>query len=50
MAITWAPEHFEKLDFDPNVRFYKYAHNSGQKWVHKHDSDDIRREISREKR
>ena len=33
-----------------NVRFYKYGHNSGQKWVPRHDSDGIRREISREKR
>ena len=30
--------------------FYRYGHNSGQKWVPRHDSDGIRREISREKR
>jgi hypothetical protein len=50
MVISWAPERFQKLEFDPNVRFYKYGHNSDQKWVPRHDSDGIRREISREKR
>ena len=33
-----------------NVHIYKYGHNSGQKLVPRHDSDGIRREISREKR
>ena len=29
---------------------YKYGHNRGRKWVPGHNSDGIRREISREKR
>ena len=28
-----------------NVRFYKYGHNSGQKWVPRHVSGGIRMEI-----
>ena len=32
-----------------NVRFYKYGHNSGQKCIPRHDSDGIRREMSRDK-
>ena len=34
----------------PNICFYKYGHNSGQKCIPRHDSDDIRCEISRDKR
>ena len=29
----------------PKVRFYKYCHNSGQKWIPRHDSGGIRQEI-----
>ena len=44
IVISWAPERVQKGEFDPNVCFYKYGHNSDQKWVPRHDSDGIRRE------
>ena len=32
-----------------NGHIYKYGHNTGHKWIPRHDSDGIRREIVRKK-
>ena len=34
-----------RVRFIPNVHIYKNGHNWGRKWVSRHDSGAIRREI-----
>ena len=40
------PSFLPPLPSSKNLCFYEYGHNSGQKWVSRHDSDGIQREIS----